>query len=152
MLTCTCKTSRVRSPSSIRRTSSSHPCSWNSCCVALEDCLSTLTCVLKCLYKTIHRSNRITTVDWKREGRIRQYPNRILQLNLLIKITARLGNRPYSQKWTYSVKFFHSFFTNLMCCILSICSWSTPNGVLTAHTELVPGVWLGHSVPPLQYI
>ena len=30
---------------------------------------------------------------------------------------------------------------------------STLNGVLTAHTEWLPSVWLmGHSVPPLQYI
>ena len=30
--------------------------------------------------------------------------------------------------------------------------WSTPNGVLTAHTEWLPGVQLRHSVPPVQYI
>ena len=29
---------------------------------------------------------------------------------------------------------------------------STPNGVLTAHTEWLPGVRLRHSVPPVQYI
>ena len=28
----------------------------------------------------------------------------------------------------------------------------TPNGVLTAHTEWLPGVQLWHSVPPVQYI
>ena len=30
--------------------------------------------------------------------------------------------------------------------------WSTPNEVLMAHTEWLPGVRLGHSVPPVQYI
>ena len=30
--------------------------------------------------------------------------------------------------------------------------WSTPNGVLTAHTEWLPGMRLRHSVPPVQYI
>ena len=29
---------------------------------------------------------------------------------------------------------------------------STPNGVLTAHAEWLPGVRLRHSVPPVQYI
>ena len=29
---------------------------------------------------------------------------------------------------------------------------SAPNGVLTAHTEWLLGVWLRHSVPPVQYI
>ena len=28
---------------------------------------------------------------------------------------------------------------------------STPSGVLTAHTEWLPGVWLRHSVPPVAY-
>ena len=29
---------------------------------------------------------------------------------------------------------------------------STPNGILTAHSEWLPGVWLRHSVPLVQYI
>ena len=29
---------------------------------------------------------------------------------------------------------------------------STPNGVLMAHAEWLPGVQLRHSVPPVQYI
>ena len=30
--------------------------------------------------------------------------------------------------------------------------WSPPNGILTAYTEWLPGVWLRHSVSPVQYI
>ena len=70
LLTCAHKCCWVRDPPPICSTHSCHPHTGNKSWVTSEEYLHTLSCVLVWLNEAIPRGSRVTTVGWRRGGRI----------------------------------------------------------------------------------